>query len=250
MPYRRLPNTDAARIRALKAALRKGEKLNDINTLAYSFPLKQKIDVFLTKFEIAITNSKAAREKQIENSQKFSELTKKARLYISHFIQVLNFTIARGELKPQARAFYDLDEEDSKVPSLLTEQELLTWGEKVINGEQERINNRGGNPIYSPAIALVRVNYENFKQGYEFQKRLQANSARFSAEVAQFRDEADALIVNIWNDVEKYFSGVRDEEEKRYMCEEYGLVYVFRRGEKERLKRKKDAEEITLKLPF
>ena len=201
MPYRRLPNTDAARIRALKAALRKGEKLNDINTLA-------------------------------------------------HFIQVLNFTIARGELKPQARAFYDLDEEDSKVPSLLTEQELLTWGEKVINGEQERINNRGGNPIYSPAIALVRVNYENFKQGYEFQKRLQANSARFSAEVAQFRDEADALIVNIWNDVEKYFSGVKDEEEKRYMCEEYGLVYVFRRGEKERLKRKKDAEEITLKLPF
>ena len=108
MPYRRLPNTDAARIRALKAALRKGEKLNDINTLAYSFPLKQKIDVFLTKFEIAITNSKAAREKQIENSQKFSELTKKARLYISHFIQVLNFTIARGELKPQARAILRL----------------------------------------------------------------------------------------------------------------------------------------------
>lgn len=250
MPYRRLPNTDAARIRALKAALRKGEKLDDINTLAYSFPLKQKIDIFLSKFETAITNSKAAREKQIENSQKFSELTKKARLYISHFIQVLNFTIARGELKPQARTFYDLDEDDSKVPSLLTEQELLTWGEKVINGEQERISHRGGNPIYSPAIALVRVNYENFKQEYEFQKRLQANSARFSAEVAQFRDEADSLIVSIWNDVEKYFSGVKDEEEKRYMCEEYGLVYVFRRGEKERLKRKKEADEITLKLPF
>ena len=169
---------------------------------------------------------------------------------IRNTIRIRKFTLARGTLKPQARAFYDLDEEDSKVPSLLTEQELLTWGEKVINGEQERINNRGGNPIYSPAIALVRVNYENFKQGYEFQKRLQANSARFSAEVAQFRDEADALIVNIWNDVEKYFSGVKDEEEKRYMCEEYGLVYVFRRGEKERLKRKKDAEEITLKLPF
>ena len=176
MPYRRLPNTDAARIRALKAALRKGEKLDDINTLAYSFPLKQKIDVFLTKFEIAITNSKAAREKQVENSQKFSELTKKARLYISHFIQVLNFTIARGELKPLARTFYDLDEDDSKVPSLLTEQELLTWGEKVINGEQERINNRGGNPIYSPAIALVRVNYENFKQGYGQLRPIQCRS--------------------------------------------------------------------------
>ena len=162
----------------------------------------------------------------------------------------MNFTIARGELKPQARVYYGLEEEDSKVPSLLTEQELLNWGERVISGEQERLNNRGGNPIYSPAIALVRVNYENFKQGYEFQKRLQANSARFSSEVAQFRDEADALILNIWNEVESYFSSVKDEEEKRYMCEEYGLVYVFRRGEKERIKRKKEADEITLKLPF
>ncbi len=250
MPYRRLPNTDAARIRALKAALRKSEGFEDINTMAYSFPLKQKIDVFLPKFEIAITNSRAAREKQVENSQKFAELTKKARLYVSHFIQVLNFTIARGELKPQARLYYGLEEEDARVPSLLTEQELLVWGEKVIAGEQERLNNRGGNPIYSPAIALVRVNYENFRQSYEFQKRLQANSARFSAEVAQFRDEADALILNVWNEVENYFSGVKDEEEKRYMCEEYGLVYVFRRGEKEKLKRKKEAEDITLKLPF
>lgn len=250
MPYRRLPNTDAARIRALKTALRKGETLDDINTMAYSFPLKQKIDIFLPKFEIAIANSKAAREKQIENSQKFSELTRKARLYVSHFIQVLNFTIARGELKPQVRTYYSIDENDSKVPSLLTEQELLTWGEKVITGEQERLNNRGGNPIYSPAIALVRVNYENFRQSYEFQKRLQANSARFSSEVAQFRDEADALVLQVWNEVENYFSGVKDEDEKRYMCEEYGLVYVFRRGEKEKLKRRKEAEEITLKLPF
>lgn len=50
------------------------------------------------------------------------------------------------------------------------------------------------------------------------------------------------------NEVERYFEGVKDEEEKRYMCEEYGLVYVFRRGEKERIRRRKEAESITLKL--
>lgn len=101
MPYRRLPNTDAARIRALKAALKKGQYL-EIDTIAYPFALKQKIEFFLPKFEVAITNSKLAKEKQFDNSQKFSEYTKKARLYISHFIQVLNFCIARGELKPSA----------------------------------------------------------------------------------------------------------------------------------------------------
>lgn len=247
MPYRRLPNTDAARIRALKAALKKGQNL-EIDTIAYPFALKQKIEFFLPKFEVAISNSRLAREKQIDNSQKFSEYTKKARLYISHFIQVLNFCIARGELKPSARTFYGLEEGDAKVPSLLTEQDLLQWGEKLITGEQSRISSGGGNPIYCPSIALVKVNYENFKENYTRQKQFQNNSARESSNVAQYRDEADALILEVWNEVERYFEGVKDEEERRYMCEEYGLVYVFRRGEKERLRRKKEAESITLKL--
>lgn len=247
MPYRRLPNTDAARIRALKAALKKGQNL-EIDTIAYPFALKQKIEFFLPKFEVAISNSRLAREKQIDNSQKFSEYTKKARLYISHFIQVLNFCIARGELKPSARTFYGLEETDAKVPSLLTEQDLLQWGEKLITGEQSRISSGGGNPIYCPSIALVKVNYENFKENYTRQKQFQNNSARESSNVAQYRYEADALILEVWNEVERYFEGVKDEEERRYMCEEYGLVYVFRRGEKERLRRKKEAESITLKL--
>lgn len=247
MPYRRLPNTDAARIRALKAALKKGQR-QEIDTIAFPFALKQKIEFFLPKLEVAISNSKMAREKQFDNSQKFSEYTKKARLYISHFIQVLNFCIARGELKFTARKFYGLDENDSKVPSLLTEQDLLHWGEKVISGEQARLSNGGGNPIYCPSIALVKVNYENFRENYTRQKQFQNNSARESGNVAHYRDEADAIILDIWNDVEKFFENVKDEEEKRYMCEEYGLIYVFRRGEKDRIRRKKEAENITLKL--
>ncbi len=247
MPYRRLPNTDAARIRALKTALKKGQNL-EIDTIAFPFALKQKIEFFLPKFELAINNSKLAKEKQSGNSQKFSEHTRKARLYISHFIQVLNFCIARGELKPSARTFYGLDEKSSKVPSLLTEQDLLQWGEKIIAGEQNRITNGGGNPIYCPSIALVKVNYENFKENYTRQKQFQNNSARESGNVAQFRDEADALILELWNEVERHFENLRDEEEKRHRCEEYGLVYVFRRGEEERIRRRKEAERITLKL--
>lgn len=247
MPYRRLPNTDAARIRALKAALRKGQQ-EEMATIAYPFALRQKIEFFLPKFEIAIANSKLAKEKQFDNSPKFSEHTKKARLYISHFIQVLNFCIARGELKPSVRSFYELPENSSKVPPLLTEQDLLQWGEKIITGEQNRLSKGGGSPIYCPSIALVKVNYENFKENYIRQKQFQNNSARESGNVAQYRSEADALILEIWNEVEHCFEGVKDEEEKRYMCEEYGLVYVFRRGEKEKIRRQKEAEKITLRL--
>lgn len=247
MPYRRLPNTDAARIRALKAALKQGQNL-DIDTIAYPYALKQKIEFFLPKFEVAITNSRLAREKQSDNSQKFSDYTKKARLYISHFIQVLNFCIARGELKRTARTFYGLEENSSKVPCLMSEQDLLQWGEKIIAGEQNRIANGGGNPIYCPSIALVKVNYENFRENYMRQKQFQNNSARESGNVAQYRDDADALILEVWNEVENHFSEIKDEDEKRHLCEEYGLVYVFRRGEQDKIRRRKEAERITLKL--
>ena len=94
----------------------------------------------------------------------------------------------------------------------------------------------------------MKVNYENFKENYTRQKQFQTNSARESNNVAQFRKDADSLILEIWNAVEKYFLNVKDEEEKRYMCEEYGLIYVFRRGEKEKIRQRKETESITLRL--
>ena len=145
MPYRRLPNTDAARIRALETALN-NEEFSNINNLPFSLNLRQKIEFFLPRFKTAITNSQCARDKQNVNSRKYAEYTRKAKLYISHFLQVLNFTIARGELKPVARTFYGIDENDTKLPSLVSDQDLLEWGAKVIAGEQERTRNGGGSP--------------------------------------------------------------------------------------------------------
>ena len=222
MPYRRLPNTDAARIRALETALN-NEEFSNINNLPFSLHLRQKIEFFLPRFKTAITNSQCARDKQNVNSRKYAEYTRKAKLYISHFLQVLNFTIARGELKPVARTFYGIDEHDTKLPSLVSDQDLLEWGAKVIAGEQERTRNGGGSPVYSPSIALVKVNYENFKQAY---------------------------ILTLWNEIEAHYADLEDEEIRRQKCEHFGLVYVFRKGEKEEIKRKKEAERITLKLPF
>ena len=162
----------------------------------------------------------------------------------------MNFTIVRGELKPIARTFYGIAENDTKLPSLISDQDLLDWGAKIIAGEQERTRNGGGNPIYSPSIALVKVNYENFKQANSSQKQFQQNSARYSAEVAQYRGEADEYILTLWNEIEAHYADIDDEDERRQKCENFGLVYVFRKGEKEEIKRKKEAERITLKLPF
>ena len=237
MPYRRLPNTDAARIRAIKKALEMYPDDN-IDKAPYSLKLEGTIKIFLPNFEIAVNNSKEARERQIKNSRKFIKYTKKARLYISHFIQVLNFCIIRGEIKAHARTYFGIDENDSKLPSLLTEQEILEWGEKVIKGDKERLNDRCGNPIYSPSVALVRVNFEDFKKNYYFHKGLQKDVIRFSQKVAELRTEADKLILELWNSIENSYFHIQDENKRRDLCEEFGITYIYRKGEKEKMQKK------------
>jgi hypothetical protein len=249
MPYRRLPNTDAARIRALEIVSRQ-EYAMDISNIPFTLVIKQKIELFLPKYRTAIINSQVARDKQNVNSRKYTDYTRKARLYISHFLQVLNLSIIRGEIKPTARLFYGINENDTKLPPLASDQDLLDWGEKILKGEQERTR-AGGTPIYSPSIALVKVNYENFRQAYFSQKQFQQNAARNSADVAHYRGDADALILDLWNEIETHFARhLLDEDERRARCEHLGIAYVFRKGEREKIRERQDINRITLRLPF
>ncbi|MDR1415045.1 MAG: hypothetical protein LBI96_04455, partial [Odoribacteraceae bacterium] len=211
--------------------------------------LKQKIEFFIPRFKTAIINSRTARDNQTVNSRHHSEHTRKARLYISHFLQVLNLTILRGELKPAARAYYGLPETDARLPPLVAEQDLVAWGEKLIHGEQERTL-RGGTPIYSPSIALVRVNFEKFKQASIAQKQFQQSAARYSAELARYRADADALVLDLWNDIEKSFDNIPDENQRRARCEQYGITYVYRKGEREKHLEQQEMERINPRLPF
>ena len=55
MPYRRLPNTDQARIRALKAVVAKGDTYN-VYDLAVSLKVLTDARNFLVKFEAAHSN--------------------------------------------------------------------------------------------------------------------------------------------------------------------------------------------------
>jgi len=247
MPYRRLPNTDLARIRALRSAQDMGEILSS-SELGFSFILLRKLHDFLPHFELAIKNHRQAVSEQSVRSKEYNERQKKARLYVSHFIQVLNFTIAREELKSEVREFYGLNVGSQSIPSLVKDIDLIEWGKKLIEGERLRVS-AGGNPIYSPSIALVRVNCDKFKDAYNHQKTLQSNTQRFSEQVAERRHEADQIILDIWNEVESHYKDM-PEDERREMCSRYGLVYVWRKSELERQKQLESVELSTLNLPF
>ncbi len=228
MPYRRLPNTDNARCKALEKAYQKGKEIPPFK-LAFTQSTYQKIVSFLPKYKKSMLLQKDAFKRQIEKNKNYHDLMKKAKLYISHFIQVVNMAILRGELSPNIREYFKLTEYGYKLPPLNTENDIIFWGENIINGEMIRLR-KGFSPITNPTIAVVKVRYEKFIEAYRNQKGLQRYTNHSLQELASLRPQADEIILNIWNEVEESFKDIPDNL-RREKATEYGLVYIFRKNE-------------------
>jgi hypothetical protein len=230
MPYRRLPNTDRARIRALKAIVDKAD-YEDLYSLPVLLGTITKARNFVVRYGAAQTYYTECFEKQSQAGRKHQANVKMARLFISHFIQVLNLAVIRVEVRPAHKSYYGLMPDDMNVPDLSTEAALAQWGRNLIEGENKRIAH-GGIPIYNPTIAKVKTHYEIFRESYNRQKNLQALTARSLEELASMRQVADGLILDIWNQIEKYFEHVTPVRERLNRCRNYGVIYYYRTGEK------------------
>lgn len=231
MPYRRLPNTDNARIRALRTAIEKNNSLYEIDSI--SFDIK-KMEIKLRNFENAQKLYRESLETQTAANNKFQKLVKTARLYVSHFIQVFNFCVIRHEIKKEMRELYKLDIDNSTVPDLTTNDTLLYWGENIIKGEQARLA-QGGTPIYNPTIARVNVAFSQFKDAYFTQKMHQSTTARQLEILSDQRKDIDESLASLWNQVEATFAHLPNDE-RIERCKEFGLIYYLRKEEKEKLK--------------
>lgn len=230
MPYRRLPNTDQARIRAMKAVVAKCGESGVIDPNV-SLKTQQAVQNFLVRFEAAQSYYAECYERQARAASAHHRHVKMARLYISHFIQVLNLAVIRNEIRAIQKELYGLNVQETALPDLSSETALADWGRKVIEGERKRMG-QGGIPIYNPTIAKVKVHYDIFMESYEKQKNLQVATARSLEALAAMRAEADRLILDVWNQVEKAFADVLPLEKRLEQCRAYGVIYYYRTGEK------------------
>lgn len=229
MPYRRLPNTDQARLRALRTAVQNSEQQN-YNTQVINYKTLLDARNYLNVFEKQLVQYQHALDNQVSANKRYQQIVHNARLYISHFIQVLNLAVIRGDIKKEHKLFYHLDSYIHTVPDLTTEAALLQWGKAIIDGENERVRN-GGLPIYNPAIAKVQVHFEVFKEYKSTQKLHQNSTNRTWEELVKLREKGDAIILDIWNQVELKF---KDEKPfaRLTKCQELGLIFYYRKGEK------------------
>lgn len=228
MPYRRLPNTDQARLRTLRAAIIEADRQTYGNQVV-SYKSINEARNFFTIFEKQMINYHQMLENQVSANKQYQQILNNARMYISHFIQVLNLAVIRGDLKKEQKQYYLLDMDTHNVPDLSTETAIMTWGRNIIEGENERIRN-GGFPIYNPTIGKVKVHFEVFKEYKMTQKLHQSTTNRHWEELVKLRKQADEVILNIWNQVEDFYKN-ETPYNKLIKCQKYGLIYYYRKNE-------------------
>lgn len=233
MPYRRLPNTDEARLRALNQAYKLGKELAPFE-LTYSQSTFSQVQSFLPYFDKIIREHRFNYSTQIKRGKEYQQLLKKVKVYISHFIQVMNMAVQRGELPVTTRTYYGMKENENHLPTLSTENEILEWGERLIKGEAERTK-KGLTPITNPTIGKMKVWYDNFITAYHSHKTSKKTNSRYVGEMNDLRKTADEIIIKVWNEVEITYSKL-PEVERRQKATTYGIVYVYRKNEISRLK--------------
>ena len=98
MPYRRLPNTDLARLHALQHAIDRAQSA-DFTEQFIPYKVLSEAQRFLVSFENTVLQSKDNYKSSVTANKQYRHIVQNARMYVSHFIQVLNLAVIRGEIK-------------------------------------------------------------------------------------------------------------------------------------------------------
>lgn len=198
--------------------------------LAFSQKVLLQVKSFLPTFKLAMAVYNENSEQLKKLSEQSAQNNKSLRLYFSHFIQVLNLAIIRGEFKDTIRTYYGLDTKAGNLPDITSDALLLKWTKKIIEGEELRIR-EGGVAMTNPRIAMVKIKYETLIQSAQSLKISQQSTKLAQTKIADLRDQADSLILDLWNEIEATYEALQADE-RREQCSQYGVKYVFRPGER------------------
>lgn len=234
MPYRQLPTTIIGRNNVLETTRQKLASTPQ-SEWAVSIETEQTLSTLYPKFrqEIGERQEQFARQAAASSAENQQEAV--LRRFVSHFIQVFNMAVERGTFLPTDRLFYGLDANQSELPKISTQQELVTWAKNLIEGEEKRLAKNADGKATGKAMSNPRIaEVENELNKYlELSNAQSAEKQAFDAEnkdVLNMLPAIDELIRDIYDEVEFYYRK-ETPANKRKLAREWGVVYVSRKGE-------------------
>jgi uncharacterized protein YajQ (UPF0234 family) len=227
MYLKRIPETDDGKIRALQAAVDR-EEINGDQGIILSPEEVGELSLFITSYEGARFVLKQAVKDSTKSQTEYGELFRNAQMYVSHFIQVLQLTVIRNEIKSEALSDYGFESgKELELPDLSTEDAIIYWGQKIIQGESKRMS-RGGYPLYNPAIAKVRVHYELFLDIVHSARIYKQNVIRQQAVLYEMQKKAESMIRDTWSRVEEKY-GSLPLQELSEVYQSYKISYHYQK---------------------
>lgn len=223
MSTRRLPNSNPTRYNALRTVT---ERITA--SLPANVPLTP---ATLARLNLLFPDYKAkylAVEAGLTGQGSFTNQIKTAKqqgiYFTSDFIDAMQNAVRRGTFDASVRALYGLPITKPQRPEILTEKDVLDWGDQIHEGETARLA-AGGAPITFPSLAEVDAAVNNFRT-----LNLQQAAAKDTYDNAQealvaLNTEADKVILKVWNEIETAF----DEGNKASMrrrAREWGVTYI------------------------
>jgi hypothetical protein len=233
MPYRDFPKSVLAKNGVLEQATQKvantapGQMAISADTIA---TLETTYPVF--RQEIAERQEQLARQAMATKAE--NEQQGVLYNYVSHFMQVLNLGILRGKFANTDRLYYGLNANQSDLPKLRSEHDLVSWAKNLVAGEAKRLSENEGEkkakPMSNPSIGEVENELNKFIALSNAQDEEKQAFDAENKDVLDMLPAIDDLIRDIYDEVEFYYRK-ETAANRRKMARQWGILYVSRNGE-------------------
>ena len=222
--HRSLPSSNSSRYAAIEAAKRKVAHLAPDEDKPITPATESRLNNVGEQYLTAYQEATLALAKQVKATEVAVKSRGVVKMHISHFIQVFNFGIERGNHRLQDRSFYGLSVSGGTVPVLSSEAEIVQWGNNIIHGDAERIA-AGGAPMINPSIEEFKAVYDEMILHIQTQSSLKNGYDKAQEQLNSLNEAVDKLVLRIWNEINTFYDDHKSANRRR-KAREWGVVYV------------------------
>lgn len=152
-----------------------------------------------------------------------------ATMYVSHYLQVFNLAVRRGEYPPADRALFGLPTSTAELPALDSEAALGTWLTNIASGDAALV--AAGRPaMTNPSAAEVAAKGAAFKTQLSTRDTAVIDKSKTASELDEQRPVVDELLEDIYAEL-KHKHRKLAAPKWREVARTYGFRFTNHRGE-------------------
>ncbi|MGE0635024.1 MAG: carboxypeptidase-like regulatory domain-containing protein [Bacteroidia bacterium] len=193
---------------------------------------KDRLNAIYPEYNSKMLAMRAKKAQSVGLMEEKEKMREKLALYCSHFIQVFNMCVKRGEYPAGHRAIYQLDVENDKVPALQLERQVTTIARNIISGEQARVA-QGGAPMSRPSADEIEDLFVIYKNLISTGSNAKDALDNAQEDVQRLNKEANGVIKKVWREVEVFYNE-QPRPSMREHARRWGVEYA-RKGYKKKV---------------